>query len=94
MSDTNDCDYVTKRTEISEYDLEKFRPLISAINSNNGHNWATKDQVEDYNDPYKIYSAFREELIQEFGEYIPYAEYGVHMIESIILLRATEEVLL
>ena len=93
-ADTNDGDYVCERTEISEADLERFMPLIKAIKKQRkkGHNWCTSD-YGDEPPPEEMYESFGE-LVDEFSEYVPCGEYGVHTIVSIIKLVAEETVLL
>jgi hypothetical protein len=93
-ADTNDSDYVTKRSEISESDLDRFKPLIEAISKNRGgYNW----QTSDYGDtpPEQMYHSFPPELIEEFNdEYVPYGERGVYSIDQVKLLKIAEEVYL
>lgn len=94
-ADTNDADYVHKRSEIDEELLEKFKPLIAAIEKNgknHGHNWLTSDyRREGEKGPHEMYSEFGEELVDWFSDLVPHGEYGVHSIRRIKLLKVLEE---
>lgn len=94
-ADTNDADYITSISSISEEDLERFKPLIAAIAefdgmklnppSYNASNWANYDHDNRYGnlDPAERYAEFGPDLISEFSDYVPNGEHGVHTITSI-----------
>ena len=92
-ADTNDADYVQQRTEITEQEVEDFKPLIKAIkNKKSGYNWPDFGYTrKDEPTPVEVYSEFGE-LVEYFSEYVPHGEYGVHTIDSIKLLKVLEEV--
>ena len=93
--DTNDGDYNTSINCISEENLEKIRPLITAIK--NFKPYKNKGRTHNHNFPYgemcredlgeesfeEIYSEFSEEM-WIFEDLIPYGgEWGFHTITSI-----------
>ncbi len=94
-ADTNDADYVTCRTIITQQQIDRLKPLIEAIKNNpDSHNWITSEYFsDDHKRPEDAYGQFGK-LVEEFEDYIPYGEYGIHTIKSITLLRAIEEKLL
>ena len=94
-ADTNDGDYIKERTELTEEALERFKPLISEIKKVRSHNWITTEYIGGNElPPEDMYKSFDEDLIEEFNEYVPCGEHGVHTIKYITLLRGTEENLL
>ena len=89
-ADMNDADYVEESSEITEEELEKFKPLIAAIKANKGyHNWETSEYGDE--PPEDMYPEFDSRLLEKFGDRVPYGQYGVHTIESIKLLRVVSE---
>lgn len=84
-ADTNDADYVTKITKITEEKLETFRPLFKAIKEYQGdYNWWTFDSNNPT--PTIIYKGVvAENVLDSFSWYVPNGEDGVHTIESIEL---------
>lgn len=80
--------------------IKNFKPYTvkrrstSAIDWTHSHNWPTGECLrEDLGEkpPEKIYPQFSEELIEAFGEYLPYGEYGIHSIKSIGITTIAEE---
>lgn len=95
-ADYNDGDYVTKRTEITDDQLEKLKPIIEAIkNCETSHNWETEELCDDCT-PEELYlekGILTEEQIKFFNKnFKPYSEYGIHSIDSIKLLIVQEEI--
>lgn len=88
-ADTNDGDYVQESNSISDEDLKKFEPLIEAIKKTKGHNWATADYAREPN-PEKMYSQFDCELVDEFNDFVPRGENGVHTITAITIYTVTD----
>lgn len=81
-ADRNDCDYVTEIGKISSDKLDAFRPLIKAIKNYSGHyNWPTFDSFRNVKKMYK--GIVSERLIEEFSEYVPTGDDGVHTIKKI-----------
>lgn len=93
-ADTNDGDYVMKRSKISEKQLDGFRPLILAIKARGkqGHNWAV-NEYSSAADPNEMYGDdFSAKTIERFSELVPTAEDpGVHTIVSITVLHVQKE---
>ena len=106
-ADTNDADYVTKKSEITDEQIEQIKPIIAALQFRRDklnedshknwnqwlHNWETSEYGR-LGDPHKMYvetGILTEEQVQIFDEYVPYGEYGVHTIESIEILVVAEE---
>ena len=101
VADTNDADYVTQISSISDNKLQEFKSLIGAIknfkpyttNRASGLAWMHSHNFP--NSEYaprtdlgelsvsELYSEFKEELIEEFKNYVPTGEYGIHSIVSI-----------
>jgi len=89
IADTNDADYVTQISTISEELLLEIQPVIEAIKAKNAtitpgrgiYNWPSseyrKETVED------TYPQLTEDQIECFRELCPYGEYGIHTIKSV-----------
>ena len=93
-ADTNDGDYVTKISDITSEDLKRFTPLISEIAKRvNNHNWVTSEYGDDEDRPENMYSQFAE-LVEEFREFVPHGEDGVHTIESIVYYEKPTKIVL
>ena len=106
-ADTNDGDYVTQVSEISEKDLAIIKPLIAAIKDFKKYNEYSVSGVlytHHHNYPYgecmrndlgektlsELYD-FDEEVFELFEGYLPYSEYGIHTIKSIIICPLQEK---
>lgn len=86
--DTNDADYNTKVSTISEEDLDKIKSLIDEIKKQTQKNkWVHNYPNGEYCDetPQDIYPNISEEIHELFNDYCPYCEYGFHTIESIYI---------
>lgn len=97
--DTNDGDYATEISEISEEDLETIKPLIAAIKKFKPYKTKSKsgyDLTHDHNYPYdeclredmgekspRDVYKFNTEVFDIFEDLVPCSEYGFHTIESI-----------
>jgi hypothetical protein len=103
--DYNDADYVTQRTDITQEQLESFKPLIAAIQADgakSGHygrgRWGTSEASDEDEHPHVVYKEFGEALIDAFDEFVPRCGYneggGIHCIENILLIEGTEECLM
>ena len=90
IADTNDGDYVTEISEITMKAIERFKPLIKAIKkSKERHNFEWGECCDDYPEQYS--KRFGEELLEEFTNYVPHGEYGIHTIESIYITPYVEK---
>lgn len=98
-ADTNDGDYVSLKTPITEEELEKILPVIAVLKEkkekNRGwasHNWVTLDcarSAQDY--PENMYfGLLTPEQIEMFQEYVPYGQYGTHTIVEISIIEGLE----
>jgi len=93
VADTNDADYITKISDITPDELERFRPLIAEIAKVKHHNWDTSVYGDDEDRPEIMYSQF-DALVEEFGEFVPHGEDGVHTIESIVYYEKPTKIVL
>jgi hypothetical protein len=92
-ADTNDADYITKISAITPDELERFTPLIAEIAKVNHYNWDTSVYGDDEDKPEIMYSQFAE-LVEEFGEFVPHGEHGVHTIKSIVYYEKPTKIVL
>lgn len=106
-ADTNDGDYVTQVSEISENDLSTIKPLIASIKrfkKYKGYSASGMPYTHHHNYPFgdcaredlgeKTLSElydFDEEVFELFNDYIPYGEYGIHTIKSITICPLQEK---
>jgi len=87
--DTNDGDYVTENTIITEKDLEEIKPIVKAIKAytkknKDEHNWFTQESQNDTAEE-KYSDIYETKAFKKFENYVPYGEYGVHTIESVVV---------
>jgi hypothetical protein len=103
-ADTNDADYVTQVSPISEKDLNVIKPLIKAIKNFKPYKAQMPGKTEwihDHNYPWGECTRadlgektpqelydFDKEVFEAFQDYVPYGEYGIHTIESIFICPA------
>ncbi len=104
-ADTNDADYVTKKSDISDEDLENIKDIVKAIRgSKRNHNWPDGEYNEetladlypnfyelDRNEEYPEILA-KTVTAEKFRNFVPHGEYGVHTIESIEILEVANEI--
>ncbi len=92
-ADTNDGDYITEKTKITDEQIEKYKPVIEAIKkskaSGYGHTWETGEMANSTLS--EQYPDVDENLLENFNQHLPYGEYGVHSIESIEILEVANE---
>lgn len=93
VADTNDADYISSRTLVTDEEIEKIMPVIKAIK-----NFKPENKYDRHNYPDSKYCDDNVEEIygdidgfDEFQEMVPYSEHGIHTITSIKLLIVTEE---
>lgn len=96
-ADPNDADYIYRTSDISEEDLKRFAPIFKAIKkrtkeieegggSGRGiYNWPEHERAREENTLQDIYKDIDPDLLEEFRDYVPSDEYGVHTIESIFV---------
>jgi hypothetical protein len=83
--DTNDADYLTEVSEISEEELALILPLIKVIAQRDKNvqirNYSTSE-YESGPSGREIYNCDKE-VFEAFESLCPYGEYGFHTIEEI-----------
>ena len=87
-ADSNDADYVTKTTEITESELKEIMPMIEAIkavkkkkNACSSHNYPTQECVHGDDSAENMYGDV--DGYEAFNEFVPSSEYGIHTITSV-----------
>lgn len=90
-ADTNDADYVTEKTEVSDETIELIKPIAEAIsNCKENYNWPWHECCDKSIE--ELYEGIlTEDQIDLFKDLCPYGEYGVHTIEDIEILVVEEE---
>jgi len=94
VGDTNDADYVTEISKISEETLDDvIKPVVSVLKKNS-YNWDLSDHViEKY--PSELYAGIlTQQQIYDFSEFCPYGEDGIHTIESVKITPFADEQIL
>lgn len=89
VADTNDGDYITCISPITDEKLESFSKLINAIKQNGSYNWSTSEYSDEPR-PKEMYSEFGG-VVDDFGFYVPHGEYGVHTIDSIRVVECVSD---
>lgn len=100
MADTNDADYVSEKTEITDGDIELIKPIIEAIKKHpedkNGwgahHNYETGEVVRKAS-AQKLYGHL--DNFDLFDGLVPSGDPnypGVHTIKSIQILEVVNEI--
>lgn len=97
-ADTNDGDYVTKVSEITDEQIELIKPVIEAIKRKNasydgGHNYETEELVGK-SDAKKLYGHL--EGFITFNGFVPEGDEnypGIHTIERIKIFQLLDNLL-
>jgi len=90
-ADTNDADYITEKTEVSDKTIELLKPIAEAIkNCKKRHNWPNHEYVDDCLD-FLYEGILTEDQIELFNSLCPSSEYGIHTIKNIEILVVEEE---
>ena len=98
--DTNDADYITKETILTDENTEILRKVTKAIKQRNTdnndkpnwHNWDNSEfrrgsVIDEYEE------LLTEDDIEYFSdEFVPYGEHGIHTIESIRIVKIAEDI--
>jgi len=104
-ADTNDADYVTQKSLITDETILKLQPIIQCLQDRHKlyqqtgnweyrHNWET-DECDSGHNPELLYvktGLLTQEQVDYFNEFIPSSEYGIHTIQSIEIINVTEEI--
>lgn len=95
-ADTNDGDYVTEVSEITDEQIELIKPVIEAIKNAPkdkygwGNNYETGEMIDEA-DAEKLYGHL--EGFETFDNFVPYGDSnypGIHTIESIMIVSEIE----
>jgi hypothetical protein len=97
--DTNDGDYIQESTEFTEQEWLDKQPLFGRVFDylRESTEWCTGENCDE--DEHPVYSDVESKLTQEevdqFSEYVPHGEYGIHSISSVKIYHFTtkEEVI-
>ena len=97
QADTNDADYITGKSAITDEHIELMKPIIAALkvrrdNNKWCHNWETSSYGPWEGEPKDMYKGIlTEEQIDFFNHYVPTGEDGIHTIESIEIVYEGEK---
>lgn len=94
QGDTNDADYVSEMTDITEEELESIIPIIEAIKDcKEFHNWQNEYDDITIEELYPQFFKNGEELpeMEYFYELLPCGEYGIHSITEIKVFEVVNE---
>lgn len=97
-ADTNDGDYVTSTTTVTEKEIEQLKSILDVIKAKfpQGkwrHNWAVGDVARPGEGPEDVYKGLlTPEQIEWFDDLCPHGEYGIHTIESVIYYPLPDKV--
>lgn len=97
--DTNDADYITETTKLSDAAYAKYLPLIKKVAQaikNRSHlhenNWPNSQYShKTFEDLYIDNNILTEEEIETFDQFVPHELEGVHSIRSIRILKYVED---
>jgi len=101
-ADTNDADYVTEVSLITDGQIEKIRPVVEAIKAfvpleKHRHNWPTGETAYKHSVPEIIYQdKLGKHLINLFNDFVPEGDPnypGIHTIESVKIVELIETLL-
>lgn len=96
-ADTNDADYISKTTKLTEEQFAGKKELIekvaAAIKNVPGHNWNTLEWADTtVNEQYE--DVLTEDEIEAFEEFTPHGENGIHTIYDIIIYDVSNTTIL
>ena len=82
--DTNDADYITNVSKISEDHLNKLRPLLKEIKERkDGYNFQIGEYADEDSAKYYGGTPEKDEAVEIFLDFAPYGEHGFHTVESV-----------
>jgi hypothetical protein len=92
-ADTNDGDYVTSTTAVSEETIEKLKPIVEAIKAKGRrHNWPRHEYGDSNVET--LYPELTRDQIELFDDLRPYGEHGIHTIESVVYYLIPDKTIL
>lgn len=88
VADTNDADYITGEfPAVAEYDIQLIEK-VSSVLKKGGHNWVTSEYARVGESPEEMYAdVLTPEEIDQFEDFVPYGEYGIHTIVTLELRK-------
>ena len=86
-ADENDGDYITKKSSVSDIQIEDLK-IILAIIGIRKHNWDNTD-IENLIEKYS--GLLTKEQIMFFNKYVPCNDYGVHTIVKVEIIEVLKE---
>jgi len=108
--DTNDGDYISEMSDITQETLDLILPVIEAVKSSTEfHNWSNEYDSKSIEDKYPQFCVRNDdydpedeydyefelgEALEAFSGLVPSGEYGVHSIKKIEIYRCEPERLL
>ena len=94
-ADTNDGDYITEKSLISDEKIEQLKVALAKLGNQNGIPWNTGDMVNEKRGRLSPDTMYGEILTKQeldlIEEFVPHGEYGVHTIESMEILEVIKE---
>ena len=105
QADTNDGDYISSLSKITDEEIELIRPVIKTIKNFKSyyseehqwwhhHNYPNSDYCrEDLGEktPWDLYGHL--EGFELFHDFVPYGENGIHSIDEILVVEIKENLL-
>jgi len=90
VGDTNDADYVTSVSKISDEDLEDVvKPVVDVLKKR--HNWNLNEYCSSP-EPAELYAGLlTQEQIEIFNELCPQGEHRIHSITSVSVTHYVDE---
>lgn len=101
QGDTNDADYITGETWLTEEKYLEVHPMLQRVaraiknakHTHRGNNWGRSEYSDRSDRPEVLYEGvLSAEDIAAFDNYVPRGEYGVHSIESVSIHRVVHSV--
>jgi hypothetical protein len=90
--DTNDGDYITEKSEITDQEIEQIKEILKIT----GSNWNTRWEYDEDELATLVYKdILTEEQFKLMDKFVPSGEIGIHTLSSVdILIVQSEESLL
>lgn len=98
-ADTNDGDYISEKSKISDVNLEKVREIVKALRESNkvgqGYRRRIRWETGECGNPYEYATKgiLTMDEIEFFNDFLPHGEHGIHTIESIEIVYQGEKLL-
>lgn len=103
-ADTNDGDYITEKSKITDDQIKLITPVVDAIRNFEPYVGTKSDWIHKHRHNFPYGECLRKDLGEKspeemyghiegfelFENLIPYDEYGIHTIESVEIIEVTE----